>query len=151
MRLQRGWRGHHRLDRLSCRRFAANAVRLQLQLQLQLHTLAHILGSFLRTLEVPDELQQWSMTTLRQRLARIGATAGLPGGQRETRVHMTILGRKPCRVTHHRSASRASAPLGSVSLLPREASDSYHQFCAGETDGHPENVRYARDAGLPGG
>jgi len=64
---QRGWRGHYRLDRLSCRRFAANAVRLQM------HTLAHILGSFLRTLAVPDEVQQWSMTTLRQRLPKIGA------------------------------------------------------------------------------
>ena len=64
---QRGWRGHHRLDRLSCRRFAANAVRLQL------HALAYNLGSFLRTLAVPDEVPQWSMTTLRQRLAKIGA------------------------------------------------------------------------------
>ena len=64
---QRGWRGHHRLDRLSCRRFAANAVRLQL------HTLAYNLGNFLRTLAVSDEVQQWSMTTLRQRLAKIGA------------------------------------------------------------------------------
>ena len=35
--------------------------------------LAHILGSFLRTLAVPDEVPQWSMTTLRQRLAKIGA------------------------------------------------------------------------------
>ena len=69
---QRGWRGHYRLDRLSCRRFAANAVRLQLQ------TPAHILGSFLRTLAVPGEVPQWSMTTLRQQLAKIGATAGLP-------------------------------------------------------------------------
>jgi hypothetical protein len=64
---QRGGQGHHRLDRLSCRRFAANAVRLQL------HALAHILGNFLRTLAVSDEVQQWSMTTLRQRLAKIGA------------------------------------------------------------------------------
>ena len=64
---QRGGQGHHRLDRLSCRRFAANAVRLQL------HTLAYNLGNFLRTLAVPDEVPQWSMTTLRQRLAKIGA------------------------------------------------------------------------------
>jgi hypothetical protein len=35
--------------RLSCRRFAANAARLQL------HALAYNLGNFLRTLVLPDE------------------------------------------------------------------------------------------------
>ena len=42
--------------RLSCRRFAANAVRLQL------HALAYNLGNFLRTLALPDEVKRWSMT-----------------------------------------------------------------------------------------
>src|ERR671917_1611196 len=53
--------------RLSCRRFAANAVRLQL------HALAYNLGNFLRTLALPDEVKQWSMTTLREKLVKIGA------------------------------------------------------------------------------
>src|ERR687884_61998 len=53
--------------RLSCRRFAANAVRLQL------HALAYNLGNFLRTLALPAEVAQWSMTTLRERLVKIGA------------------------------------------------------------------------------
>jgi Transposase DDE domain group 1 len=53
--------------RLSCRRFAANAVRLQL------HALAYNLGNFLRTLALPDVVKQWSMTTLRERLVKIGA------------------------------------------------------------------------------
>src|ERR671927_1782307 len=53
--------------RLSCRHFAANAVRLQL------HALAYNLGNFLRTLALPDEVRQWSMTTLRERLVKIGA------------------------------------------------------------------------------
>src|ERR687883_691915 len=53
--------------RLSCRRFAANAVRLQL------HALAYNLGNVLRTLALPDEVKRWSMTTLRQRLVKIGA------------------------------------------------------------------------------
>jgi hypothetical protein len=47
--------------RLSCHSFKANAVRLQL------HALAYNLAKFLRTLE------QWSMTTLRGRLVKIGA------------------------------------------------------------------------------
>src|SRR3954463_16051966 len=53
--------------RLSSRRFASNAVRLQL------HALAYNLGNFLRTLALPDAVKQWSMTTLRQRLVKIGA------------------------------------------------------------------------------
>ncbi len=39
--------------RLSCRRFAANAVRLQL------HALAYNLATFLRTLTMPDEVKHW--------------------------------------------------------------------------------------------
>jgi Transposase DDE domain group 1 len=53
--------------RLSCCRFAANAVRLQL------HALAYNLGNFLRTLTLPDAVSHWSMTTLRDRLVKIGA------------------------------------------------------------------------------
>ena len=53
--------------RLSCRRFAANAARLQL------HALAYNLGNFLRTLALPDAVRQWSMTTLRERLVKTGA------------------------------------------------------------------------------
>ncbi len=52
---------------LSCRRFAANAVRLQL------HALAYNLAKFLRTLAVPDAVSHWSMTTFRDRRVKIGA------------------------------------------------------------------------------
>jgi Transposase DDE domain group 1 len=53
--------------RLSCRRFAANAVRLHL------HALAYNLANFLRTLTLPETVSHWSMTTLRDRLVKIGA------------------------------------------------------------------------------
>jgi len=53
--------------RLSCCRFAANAVRLQL------HALAYNLANFLRTLALPEEVKHWSLTTLRDRLLKIGA------------------------------------------------------------------------------
>src|SRR5215472_14829401 len=53
--------------RLSCHRFAANAVRLQL------HALAYNLANFLRTLALPEAVKHWSLTTLRQRLVKIGA------------------------------------------------------------------------------
>ena len=42
-------------------------------MRLQLHALAYNFGNFLRTLALPAEIAQWSMTTLRERLVKIGA------------------------------------------------------------------------------
>ena len=53
--------------RLSCRTFAANAVRLQL------HALAYNLGNFLRTLATPEPIKDWSLTSLKDKLIKIGA------------------------------------------------------------------------------
>jgi hypothetical protein len=53
--------------RLSCQRFRDNAVRLQL------FVLAYNLGNFMRTLALPDEVSHWSLTTLREKLIKIGA------------------------------------------------------------------------------
>jgi hypothetical protein len=53
--------------RLSCRTFAANAVRLQL------HALAYNLGNFMRTLAMPKTVEKWSLTSLRDKLIKIGA------------------------------------------------------------------------------
>src|ERR1700738_4538593 len=51
----------------SCTTFRGNAVRLQL------HALAYNLANFLRTLALPAEVAQWSLSTLRDRLVKIGA------------------------------------------------------------------------------
>ena len=56
-----------RWTRLSCHAFRHNAVRLQL------FALAYNLANFLRTLALPREVEQWSLTTLRERLIKIGA------------------------------------------------------------------------------
>jgi len=53
--------------RLSCRRFKDNQVRLQL------FALAYNLGNFLRQLALPREVRHWSLTTLREKLIKIGA------------------------------------------------------------------------------
>jgi hypothetical protein len=53
--------------RLSCCSFAANAVRLQL------HALAYNLANFMRTLALPETVKHWSLTTLREKLVKIGA------------------------------------------------------------------------------
>ena len=43
------------------------------ELRLQLHALAYNLGNFLRTLASPDEVEHCSLTTLREKLIKIGA------------------------------------------------------------------------------
>ena len=53
--------------RLSCHRFIANQVRLQL------FALAYNLGNFLRRLALPQGIRHWSLTTLRDKLIKIGA------------------------------------------------------------------------------
>ena len=56
-----------RWTRLSCHAFLHNAVRLQL------HALAYNLANFLRTLALPADVEHWSLTTLREKLVKIGA------------------------------------------------------------------------------
>jgi hypothetical protein len=63
----RGGKAALRWTRLSCRASRANAVRLQL------FALAYNLANFLRTRALPDEVAQWSLTTLREKLVKIGA------------------------------------------------------------------------------
>ena len=60
-------KGAIRWTRLSCRSFAANAVRLQL------HALAYNLSNFLRTLATPEPIKDWSLTSLKEKLIKIGA------------------------------------------------------------------------------
>jgi hypothetical protein len=72
---QRGWfeqyikegKGAIKWTRLSCRTFAANVVRLQL------HVLAYNIGNFMRTLAMPKAVETWSLTSLREKLIKIGA------------------------------------------------------------------------------
>ena len=54
-------KGAIRWTRLSCRSFAANAVRLQL------HALAYNLGNFLRALAAPEPIKDWSLTSLKEK------------------------------------------------------------------------------------
>ena len=53
--------------RLSCHDFVDNHVRLQL------FALAYNLGNFLRRLALPEGVKHWSLTTLREKLIKIGA------------------------------------------------------------------------------
>src|SRR5262249_46039159 len=65
--MDQGGQRRDKWTRLSCRTFAANAVRLQL------HALAYNLGNFLRTLATPEPIKDWSLTSLKEKLIKIGA------------------------------------------------------------------------------
>ena len=56
-----------RWTRLSCRKFRDNEVRLQL------HALAYNLAPFLRCIELPEAMADWSLTSLQLKLIKIGA------------------------------------------------------------------------------
>ncbi len=43
------------------------------EVRLQLHALACNLANFMRTLALPEEVEHWSLTTLREKLVKIGA------------------------------------------------------------------------------
>jgi hypothetical protein len=60
-------KGAIKWTRLSCRTFTANAVRLQL------HALAYNLANFMRTLALPKQVEHWSLTTIREKLVKVGA------------------------------------------------------------------------------
>ena len=53
--------------RLSCHAFRDNAARLQL------FALAYNLGNFFRRLGLPQKIKHWTLTTLREKLIKIGA------------------------------------------------------------------------------
>lgn len=56
-----------RWTRLSCKRFCDNEVRLQL------HALAYNMMTFLRAIDLPEPMTDWSLTSLQTKLIKIGA------------------------------------------------------------------------------
>ena len=70
-------KGAIKWTRLSCRTFAANAVRLQL------HVLAYNLGNFMRTLAMPKTAEPWSLTSLREKLNQGRSQGGQPRALRD--------------------------------------------------------------------
>ncbi len=64
-RIKEGKQATH-WTRLSCHRFRANEVRLQLSV------LAYNLGNLWRRLLLPPRIKRWSLTSLQQRLVKTG-------------------------------------------------------------------------------
>jgi hypothetical protein len=67
--------GERSIPRRRLSSLAGNAVRLQL------HALAYNLGNFLRTLATPEPIKDWSLTSPKEKLIKIGAKGRLPDGR----------------------------------------------------------------------
>jgi hypothetical protein len=101
-------KGAIKWTRLSCRSFNANAVRLQL------HVLAYNLGNFLRTLATPEAIADWSLTSLREKLIKIGAKVVSHGRYVTFQMAEVAIPRKLFAAMMQRSAALRSAPIAAA-------------------------------------
>jgi hypothetical protein len=90
-----------KMTRLSCHRFRSNQVRLALSL------LAYNLGNLWRRLALPTEIENWSLTSLQQRLVKTGGRL-----VKHARYYWLLLAES------HLTRRRFGAMLGRISLLP---------------------------------
>jgi len=90
-----------KMTRLSCHRFRSNQVRLALSL------LAYNLGNLWRLLALPRGIENWSLTSLQQRLVKTGGRL-----VKHARYYWLLL------AEGHLNRRRFGAMLGRIALLP---------------------------------
>ena len=90
-----------KMTRLSCHRFRSNQVRLALSL------LAYNLGNLWRRLTLPKRIENWSLTSLQQRLVKTGGRL-----VKHARYYWLLL------AEGHLTRRRFGAMLGRIALLP---------------------------------
>jgi hypothetical protein len=90
-----------KMTRLSCHRFRSNQVRLALSL------LAYNLGNLWRRLALPKRIENWSLTSLQQRLVKSGGRL-----VKHARYYWLLL------AEGHLTRRRFGAMLGRIALLP---------------------------------
>jgi len=90
-----------KMTRLSCHRFRSNQVRLALSL------LAYNLGNMLRRLGLPRGIENWSLTSLQQRLVKTGGRL-----VKHVRYYWLLL------AEGHLNRRRFGVMLGRIALLP---------------------------------
>jgi DDE family transposase len=103
--------------RVSCHDFVDNRVRLQL------FALAYNLGNFLRRLALPNEVKHWSLTTLREKLIKIGAKV-------VTHARYVVFQMAEVAVPKRLfqpGARRATAPSGSGADMTRAGGETQDQ------------------------
>jgi len=113
---------------------ALNAVRLQL------HALVYSLGNFLRTLATPEPIKDWSLTSLKEKLIKIGA---------KVVSHGRYVGFQMAEVAIPRNLfadilwliAKLRPPAGHANSMRRHAARSNKEPC--------KNHERGRDAGTP--
>ena len=90
-----------KMTRLSCHRFRSNQVRLALSL------LAYNLGNLWRRLALPKRIENWSLTSLQQRLVKTGGRL-----VKHARYYWLLL------AEGHLTRRRFGAMLGRIAQLP---------------------------------
>jgi hypothetical protein len=90
-----------KMTRLSCHRFRSNQARLALSL------LAYNLGNLWRRLALPKRIENWSLTSLQQRLVKTGGRL-----MKHARYYWLLL------AEGHLTRRRFRAMLGRIALLP---------------------------------
>jgi len=125
-----------RWTRLSCRRFRDNEVRLQL------HALAYNLASFLRCIELPEAMADWSLTSLQLKLIHC-----LPGDACITEKEDRRPRRAPCPC-HHLPAGRGRGyrPDGARHTCCHPPSSGTSVMRVTEIQAEPEQKRQDRSA-----
>jgi Transposase DDE domain group 1 len=95
------------MTRLPCHRFRSNQVRLALGL------LAYDLGNLWRRLTLPQRIENWSLTSLQQRMVKTGGRL-----VKHARYYWLLL------AEGHLTRRRFGAMLRSISMLPVPAGQS---------------------------
>jgi hypothetical protein len=101
-------KGAIKWTQLSCRSFNANAVRLQL------HALAYNLGNLLRTLAIPEAIAEWSLTSLREKLIKIGAKVVSHGRYVTFQMAEVAIPRKLVAAIMQRIAALRTPPMATA-------------------------------------
>ncbi len=101
-------KGAIKWTRLSCRSFNPNALRLQL------HALAYNLGNFLRTLAIPEAIEKWSLTSLREKLIKIGAKVVSHGRYVAFQMAEVAIARQLFAAIMQRIAALRSPPIATA-------------------------------------
>ena len=114
--MDQGRQRRNQWTRLSCRSFAANAVRPQL------HALAYNLGNFLRTLATPEPIKDWSLTTLKEKLVKIGAKVVRHARYVAFQMAEVAIVRRDC--TNDRGVAASPGRINRVEGSKRDAFDS---------------------------
>ena len=94
-----------KMTRLSCHRFRGNEVWLRLSI------LAYNLGNLWRRLALPNEIEDWSMTSVQQRLVKTGGRL-----VKHARYYWLLL------AEGHLTRGRFVAMLRRIAMLPLPAS-----------------------------